>query len=535
MKAQIDYLSKGLRLFGQPLLTQGSDSPLSCCIPTSTNTSSFLAPTLDITFIPFTNILNVEPRSNGKFNEVEITFAYILKHNQSDYPTSNNKFGVATQLMTIDSDSQEVPITNENICDLITRLAYPNIENSPSVELYRRHRILVLINPHSGKGNALKLYKDEAEPILNGGKCVLTIQETKFSGHAREIARNIDIDEFDTILCASGDGLPHEVLNGLYEREDKVRAFSKINVVQIPGGSGNAMTLSCLGTGEASEAALRMLKGQVVQCDLMAVTGWKGRSQKPLISFLSQTYGMIAQADIGTEHLRFLGGIRFDLGVAMEVLSGNKYPCDLAVKWISKKDELVNHYKKYTSGGSSNPDGEIEHFGKHPNSESYELEKLTEDSLKLKYVEDFYLSQDLMMELPTGWERWDKKKSQNNAIFYAGKMPYIASECNFFPAALPNDGAIDLVCFDGRSKLFSTAKSLLSLDKGLHIWEEDVDHVKVSAFRLVPKAPSSKKCFISVDGEDYPFVPIQVEVLSKVMRTVFWRKEFTETGFLDRN
>lgn len=513
MRGTIDYKEEGIRIFGKPLVntigsTPASVNPLECCLPASTAASTFIHDST-LKFIKFIQILNVEPVLNGGHNDVEITFVHSVQENSnSDYPTTNSKYKVSTHAFIIDDLSDHIWTTNGLVNELMS-LAYPLGRED-------RSRILVLINPNSGKGHALKLFQNEAESILNAAKCTLTIQLTQYSGHAKEIASNMDIDDFDIILCCSGDGTPHEVLNGLYSREDRVEAFSKIKIVQIPGGSGNAMTLSCLGTSEPSEAAVRLLKGKIVQCDLMAVTGWKGQLQDVLVSFLSQTYGIIAQADIGTEHLRFLGSLRFDIGVALEVLSFKQYPCKLAVKYVSKdKNEVGEHYKSKSGKGEEN-------------------ELITEDNFKLKYADQFHSTDDFI-ELPEGWEIYDQEKTDHNSIFYAGKMPYISSECNFFPAALPNDGAIDIVTFNGRAKLWSTAQALLSLDKGLHVWNDDIEHFKVEAFRISPESNSRKKRFISVDGENYPFAPFQVEILPRVMQTILWRDGvFTETGFSAR-
>lgn len=136
-----------------------------------------------------------------------------------------------------------------------------------------------------------------------------------------------------------------------------------------------------------------------------------------------------------------------------------------------------------------------------------------------------------MRRLPEDWEIYDKDKTENMRIFYSGKMPYIAATTNFFPAALPADGAIDLVVFDSRSKFASTANALLSLEKGTHVWDDCVEHMKVEAFRLEPK--STTPCYISVDGERFPYETFQVEVLKGVLRTILWEGNYTVTGFLE--
>lgn len=518
MKGTIDLERKGIVLTGQPLLLSTphitSPNPLACCMPVSTKTSSFSS-TADSNFLPFLNILWAEETSSGKTNEIEISYVYPINpispiQNNADkvslpYEDGKRKLYPATQILTIDSIDFNPPENNVKLSEFLMNQAYPNSKG------IKPQSIFVIINPHSGKGEAIDIFNEQVKPILISAHCKLTIQHTEYKSHATDLARSLNIDDYDTILCASGDGIPYEVINGFYQRHDKARAFSKINIVQAPGGSGNALSLSCLGATSSSLAAFRILKGKPSQCDLMAVS--KESSDEVILSFLSQTYGAIAQADIGTEWMRTAGDIRFDIGVAYEVLAGKKYPCNLAVKWKCKDNEEIH-----------------EHMKTENSKRSQSLRELSDDDFTLKYHDQFQTSKSFS-NLPSGWSIYDKNITENNRIFYAGKMPYIASTTNFFPAALPSDGAIDIVVFDSRAKLLTTANALLSLDKGTHVWKDCVKHSKVEAFRLIPR--SNKTCYISVDGEWFPYETFQVEILNRILRTILWADDaFTDAGYL---
>ena len=52
-------------------------------------------------------------------------------------------------------------------------------------------------------------------------------------------------------------------------------------------------------------------------------------SGRRLYSFLSVTYGMVANLDIGTEHLRWMGGTRFIWGAIREILTQKTYSIDI--------------------------------------------------------------------------------------------------------------------------------------------------------------------------------------------------------------
>ncbi len=52
--------------------------------------------------------------------------------------------------------------------------------------------------------------------------------------------------EYDGIVTVSGDGLIHEIVNGLYRRKDSLQMMSSLSLGFIPGGSGNGLVKSVL-------------------------------------------------------------------------------------------------------------------------------------------------------------------------------------------------------------------------------------------------------------------------------------------------
>ncbi len=199
------------------------------------------------------------------------------------------------------------------------------------------------MNPHAGPGGADKIWEKEVKPIFEAARMPMTIVRTSYSGQAVELARDLNIDDYDIAIPCSGDGLPHEVFNGLAKRPDARRALSKIAVCHIPCGSGNAMSCNLYGTHRPSLAALAIVKGVPTALDLVSVTHGNQRT----ISFLSQALGLIAEIDLGTEHLRWMGATRFTYGYVIRALQRKTYPCDLAVKVeIDHKEDVKKHYRE---------------------------------------------------------------------------------------------------------------------------------------------------------------------------------------------
>jgi len=499
-----------------PLVSDGHRLSLSLCsVNVTVSTGDYDSAISEGSVIKFKHILWAQPCKTGIHNELEIS--YVRKIGDRLVPR--------TSILTVyplDSEPQTREGTNETLCDntsptkisdeatiylseKILERAYPESEPGRS--------ILVIINPHSGQGKANLIYKTKVEPILKAAQCKITVARTTYSGHAMDIAEKLNIDKYDMILCASGDGIPHEIINGIYKRKDRARAFDKLIITQTPSGSGNAMSLSCLGTLEPSHATVEVLKAATVRSDLMAICTQEGDAK---LSFLSQTYGIIAQADIGTEFMRWVGEQRFLMGVCYQVLSKSKYPCKIAVKYIARtKSELSQYYRKHLNDLS-------------------DFSPLSEEDFKLKYADKFIGLKNAtdFSSLPD-WELLDDGVCSNLGIFYSGKMPYMSKDTNFFPAALPNDGSIDVVVTDVRSGISKTVENLMSLDKGLHVWKDEVAHIKVEAFRVIPLPGPKDHNFISVDGENFKIRPFQVEILKGIMKTVMSGGCYTETGFLE--
>lgn len=493
---------------------------------------------------------------------IEITFAKPTRHE------------VKPKTLTLLIEHNEAEI---DLADEILKRSYRNSK--------RFRSILVIINPFGGKRNAKKIFKKKSKPLLLASKFAIDMVYTKYPGHATDIARNMDIDRYDTVLCASGDGVPHEVINGLYRREDRTRAFNKLAITEIPCGSGNAMSVSCHWTNNPSYATLFLIKSIEKRIDIMCCSQPSSTAAYPRLSFLSQTYGIIAESDINTEFIRWMGPARFELGVAFNILQRKKYPCDIYVKYHAKsKNDLKSHYLKYKKAqdgtnlakidgmeiinpevtyiddndrgseitpvdvklGELDLETEISIESKIYDEEEEEIDNfVTEDSFNIKYkYED---------GVPSDWEKIDSSITNNLGIFYSGKMPYVAADTKFFPAALPADGCMDMVITDSRTPFTRMVPILLALDKGSHVLQPEVIHSKVLAYKLIPRRDDKDRKdsnnkqnqddrdnldmdynpngLYSIDGEEYPLVPLQVEVLPKLCKTLLRNGRYVDTEF----
>jgi sphingosine kinase len=388
----------------------------------------------------------------------------------------------------------------------------------------RQKRIKVLINPFGGAGKAAKWFARDIEPIFAAAKCKLDVERTMYMGHAVEIAEGINENDFDVIASCSGDGLPHEVFNGLARKANAAEALRKIAVVQLPCGTGNAMSWNLNGTGSCSLAALCIVKGIRTSLDLASFT----QRDKRTISFLSQAIGIVAETDLGTDNMRWMGSARFTYGFFVRLLGKTVYPCDLAVKTvIDDKPGVKAHYAKEVAKTRSKTTTDL--LSESPSIGYNGLPPLRYGTPATPLPPDF----PSLTPYP------------NLGNFYCGNMAIMAESTPFFPSALPADGLLDLITIPGDIRRTEATNLLLSVEKGKFFDKKSVTIRKVEAYRVVPRfgkwansrtgqMGSTRKGtlgrvldklgltggggvsrdggYIAVDGEKMPFEPFQVEV-----------------------
>ncbi|KAF1817330.1 sphingoid long chain base kinase 4 [Eremomyces bilateralis CBS 781.70] len=345
-------------------------------------------------------------------------------------------------------------------------------------------RIKVIINPFGGQGKAAKYYLRDIEPIFAGASCTISVEQTEYHGHGVEIAQALDVEAWDVVACCSGDGVPYEVFNGLAKKPNAAYALSKIAVVQLPCGSGNSMSLNLAGTDSPSLAALRVVKGVRTPLDLMSITQGDQRT----LSFLSQSYGQIAESDLATEHLRWMGAERFTYGMVTRILRKATYPCDIAIcTAIKDKEDIKSFYLEQTT---------------QPIEKSWKRPAVGEDAplppLRFGTIND---------PIPESWETNPEDKM---AMFIAGTMAYLAPDTKIFPASLPYDGHIDLVRMYSDVPRLQAFKCMGAVANDTWFQQKYVSYEKVVAYRLIPK--NQEDGYISIDGERVPFQPFQVEI-----------------------
>jgi len=200
-----------------------------------------------------------------------------------------------------------------------------------------KRRFLILVNPASGKGKALKIAKENLLPILTEAEIEHELVETQRQNHALEIVREMNIEEFDGVVIVSGDGLFHEAVNGLLQRQDAATAVEKVFLFPVPAGSGNALAASLVysSTGISNDDDL------LTDALVLLATGKPSKSticrvrqvgKDDLFSFLLQMWGMMADIDFDSEKYRKpFGGQRFLVSALKHIATLESYKGSISV------------------------------------------------------------------------------------------------------------------------------------------------------------------------------------------------------------
>ena len=86
----------------------------------------------------------------------------------------------------------------------------------------------------------------------------------------------------------------------------------------------------------------------------------------------------------------------------------------------------------------------------------------------------------------------------------------MGANAKFFPAALHDDGTMDLVYIDGSISRCSALQVYAAVQQEKFFDMTLVQYWKVLAYRWTPRNQDSG--YVSIDGESHPFEPFQAEI-----------------------
>ncbi|XP_076457192.1 sphingosine kinase 2-like [Babylonia areolata] len=171
----------------------------------------------------------------------------------------------------------------------------------------------------------MKIFSTEVAPMLEEASMHFQVFVTEYAGHASELMKDMELSQWAGVVVVSGDGLVHEVINGIMQRTDWDSAI-KLPIGCIPAGSCNALVSSInyaaaepVTVNTVLHSAFVLVKHSVVPVDLVMVQ----TQSTQFYSFLSLTWGLIADANLESQKYRFLEAMKglFNMTVHRGTLS----------------------------------------------------------------------------------------------------------------------------------------------------------------------------------------------------------------------
>ncbi|KAF9579854.1 hypothetical protein BGW38_003713 [Lunasporangiospora selenospora] len=196
-------------------------------------------------------------------------------------------------------------------------------------------RILLVVNPNGGIGKAKHICDTVVKPMLEKSGLIIKEQHTEYARHAVDIAHNLDLDSVDDLVVVSGDGVLHEIVNGLLSRPDWDRA-RKLPVGIIPAGSANAIATS-FGTRNPYVATLSAIRGRTIKMDIYSLSQLNRPRKYALLLF---SWGMMADSDIESDNYRWLGAFRFEIAGFIRMFRLRRYAGKVYVLPPTRREEI---------------------------------------------------------------------------------------------------------------------------------------------------------------------------------------------------
>ncbi|KAM3865057.1 sphingosine kinase 1-like [Diretmus argenteus] len=402
-------------------------------------------------------------------------------------------------------------------------------------EVRRPCRMMLLVNPQSGKGQALALYNNHIQRMLNEAGVPHTLVITERQNHARELVREADLSQWDALVIMSGDGLLFEVINGLMERSDWEEAIHTPLGI-LPGGSGNALAASIHHYSGAMPVSSEEL---LVSCGFLLCKGLVSRmdlasihlaSSPRLFSFLSLAWGFVADVDVESEKYRHVGAARFTVGTLVRLASLRVYQGKLAYLPAAGKEYEGEHNLSLCCNNRSSSLGSRDSPCPNAAQHTFHNSCHSNNSLKLRRTENTpsrsatkaptgppdSLLPPLDQPLPSDWV---VVQEEDFVLMLAMYQSHLAEDLLAAPDATLDDGIIHLFYVRAGISRAALLRLFLAMEKGAHLATncQHLVHTQVRALRLEPFSP---KGIITVDGEVVEYGPVQAQVHGGLARLI---------------
>ncbi|OWF48850.1 ceramide kinase-like protein isoform X2 [Mizuhopecten yessoensis] len=284
--------------------------------------------------------MNLSGRQNQKSVLVDVTLTETVLMWARVSQTKNSE---VTSICTDDLLAVQPLQTGSDVVDLITyRMFY--VEHFPqrvmrmnSVVLSMGHseavsfltkinliingsskprRLLVFINPISGRKKGTTVYRKQLSPLFRICGIDVDVVVTKRRRHISSVLEKYDLSSIDGIVTVGGDGLYSECMDALLRKQHQnseieldtaTPTMSDIPVGIIPAGTGNVLVEFLHGNKDIETAVLHIIKGKTSRSN---VAGLYENRKLTVFAGLVLGFGLCGEMVRDCEKMRWLGPTR---------------------------------------------------------------------------------------------------------------------------------------------------------------------------------------------------------------------------------
>jgi YegS/Rv2252/BmrU family lipid kinase len=171
-------------------------------------------------------------------------------------------------------------------------------------------KLLIVFNPNAGHGKAGRTLA-EVEDLCRQHELDADLRLTQEPGHATEIVKAVDFEDFSGVVAAGGDGTVFEVVNGCFRNP----AGPVIPFGVLPVGTGNSFARDLdLKTGQVREALDRVARAATRRVDVGNFQA--GTDGYHFLNILGA--GFVSDVTATAVRLKALGSASYTVGVVYQ-------------------------------------------------------------------------------------------------------------------------------------------------------------------------------------------------------------------------
>ncbi len=173
---------------------------------------------------------------------------------------------------------------------------------------------------------------ESVRPVFAAAGAELDVRATPRAGHAHELAKTINLEEYDGVCVVGGDGTIHETVGGLMQQNNPIATPLAV----IPGGTGNSVSRH-LGISGPLDAAQRVIAGNIQDLDVIRVS----TSGETMYSVNIVGWAGVVDINRTAERWRALGPPRYTLAALSHILRARRRHATIVLDGRTFDDEFL--------------------------------------------------------------------------------------------------------------------------------------------------------------------------------------------------